>query len=90
MKRIAAVFLLGGAFTVGLSSQAAASGDPAAVYLCSHGCGFSPVLSVGQLAGPELGDLICSPGSETPITVPLPIPNGNLPSPSLLVVVCKQ
>ena len=91
MKRIAAILVLGGTLAVSLSSRAAASGDPLVIQQCfKASCGS--IISVGQLTGPQLGDLVCSPGSETsiPLTLPTLDPSGTLPPPAFLVVICKQ
>jgi|1185.fasta_scaffold1193356_2 hypothetical protein len=89
MKRIAAILVLGGALTLGLTSQASASGDPLAIDQCGKpGC--FPIVSVSALTGPALGDLICTPDSEIKLpaiadpTAPIYAPSG------YQVVICKQ
>src|SRR3954449_7961229 len=59
MKRIAAIFCLGGMLALGASSQASASGDPLSIDHCGKpGC--SPIASVSAAAGPTPGSLLCS------------------------------
>jgi hypothetical protein len=91
VKRIAAILVLGGALAVGVSSQATAAGDPLYVDQCVK-LACAPVLSVGQLAGSQVGDLVCTPSSQIslpPIAVPSD-PSG-FPSPTYFrVVICKQ
>ena len=94
MKRIAAVLALGGALAIGASSQAAASGDPLVVDQCTRPVGCLPIVSVGQLTGPQLGDLICTPESQFstgPIGLPLSLdPSGFNNPPAFQVTICKQ
>jgi hypothetical protein len=92
MKRIAAILCLGGVLALGASSQAAASGDPVAVWECSK-AGCFPDASLQQLTGPQLGDLVCTPSSEIAIEAPLyfiPYPPGPAVPPNYTVYVCKQ
>jgi hypothetical protein len=89
MKRIAAILSLGGALTLGLSSQAVASGDPLVIDQCTKG-GCFPIVSVQQLTGPQLGDLVCTPDSQ--IKLPgIADPTAPIYAPSdYYVTICKQ
>jgi hypothetical protein len=87
-KRIAAILVIAVTGAMGVSSTAAAAGDPLSVtdvksvfqneggkILCGYPdledpCPAVPLpnqVSVGQLAGPALGDAVCTPESQTEI-----------------------
>jgi hypothetical protein len=94
VKRLVSVLALGGALAIGASSQAAAAGDPLVVDQCARPVGCLPILSVGQLTGPQLGDLVCTPESQFSTgQIGLPIsldPSGFNNPPALQVTICKQ
>lgn len=91
-KRVAVLLGVTAALTIGVSSSAAASGDPLFIEGFSEDCGkwqSCTDISAQQLLGPGVGDLVCTSDQQT--YIPLYVGQQGATGPlGASITICKQ